>query len=409
MKRYCLALTFAAVLLSLANPVNAQPWEFSAPIDVTIKTGSGIYHHLESSGRRNIAVSGKTVAVAWEDNRSGSPQIYIAFKPGAAREFTAAIKMSSGKEAFEPSLVALDGERFAIAWEQDGRIHARIVSAKEQGPALATSPVGAAQASLDFDANKLTLVYSRQDGPRQRVWLQQLEINGDNLRGTKDCAIDAEQPKEDQLYPTSVRVGDRTIVAWEDRRLGHTNIMGAESRDAVPCRFTTPQRITEQLPRMSTRYGRGRGAARVALARYAGDQVLAVWADKRDFLEGYDIYTANLQENKPGQIGKNMKVQDDFGGNAHQWHAAVASDGIGKPVVAWDDKREGNANIMVSWREGDRWSDDLAVPGASGPAEQAHPSIYIDKDQQLHVVWVERATVGGTTRLRYTVGRAVKP
>jgi len=396
-------------LLALAaamTSANAAPWEFTPAIDVTHTAGDGVFHHLESSGRRNIAVTDDYVAVAWEDNRSGAPQIYLAMKRHAAKGFVAEIKISSGGEAFEPSLAALDRDRFVVAWEQDAKIHARVVGSKQSGPVTVIGPAGSSQASLDYDAPYLTLVYSRPDGQRQRVWVQQLAVAGEALRTTQDCAVDLETPKEDQLYPTAVRVNDRIVVAWEDRRLGHTNIMGARSQDASSCQFTRPYRITEAQPRMSAKYGRGRGAARVAVARYAQGKVMAVWADKRDFLEGYDIYGADYQDDPSKLFGKNIKVQDDFGGVAHQWHPTVTGDGQGMPVVAWDDKRDGNANIMLSWRIGDRWSDDLTVPGASGPGEQAHPSIVIDQRRNLHIVWVERATVGGSTRLRYTLGRA---
>ncbi|HKK14644.1 MAG TPA: hypothetical protein VKA14_08285, partial [Gammaproteobacteria bacterium] len=46
----------------------AAPWEFSPAIPVTRVHGPGIFHHLESAGRKNVAVAGSRVAVAWSDN-----------------------------------------------------------------------------------------------------------------------------------------------------------------------------------------------------------------------------------------------------------------------------------------------------------------------------------------------------
>ena len=107
MKRLCVIIGLWLTAFSL--PVQAQPWEFSPPILVTGIQGPGIFHHLESSGRHNIAVSAGTVAVAWEGNHDGTPHIYLARKAPSANAFMPAIQISGSGEAFEPSLLALDG------------------------------------------------------------------------------------------------------------------------------------------------------------------------------------------------------------------------------------------------------------------------------------------------------------
>jgi hypothetical protein len=139
------------------------------------------------------------------------------------------------------------------------------------------------------------------------------------------------------------------------------------------------------------------------LGAFGSSEVLAVWADKRKYWEGYDIYAAGYLGN--GRFGPNTKVQDEFGDFARQWHAAVAGDINGRVAVAWDDEREENSDIMLSWREDGGWSEDLPLPDASGDGQQAHPSIVMDAEGNLHVAWVERAEKDGPTRLRYQFGR----
>jgi hypothetical protein len=183
--------------------------------------------------------------------------------------------------------------------------------------------------------------------------------------------------------------------------------MASQQNNKKSCRFHSPQRISEGLTGRSATYGKGHGVARVALAQYGVGQVLAVWADKRDFREGYDIYSAHYQPGNKQLFGANIKVQDSFGGVAQQWHATVAGDQSGRLVVAWDDKRDGDANIMLSWLEDDDWSDDFAVPGAAGTGEQSHPTISLDEEGNLHLAWIERTTIDGPTRVRYLFGRAI--
>ena len=396
------------LLTALISSVQAQLWEFTAPLEVTPTSGEGIFHHLESAGRRNIAVSGDTIAVAWEDNRDGTPRIYLARKTRSAASFSSEIKISGSGEAYEPSLVALAQNRFALAWEEEGRIHARLVGPAGAGPVMLVGETNASQASLAVQGEQLFVVYSQRDGQFARIWLQPLAIQTLNLRPLQGCPVDAVPPEDDQFYPTAVSLAKRLIVAWEDRRPGHTVIMAAQNSEQATCTFSSPQRISERPagPRMP--YGKGHGVARVALAGYGSRQALAVWADKRDFREGYDIYAADYQSESDALFGPNVKVQDSFGGYAQQWHASVAGHASGHLVVAWDDNRDGDANIQLSWREASDWSDDLAVPGATGPGEQSHPSLHLDRDGNLHLAWIERTTIGGPTRVRYLFAKAVK-
>ena len=396
------------LLTAVSLHTQAQPWEFEEPIYVTQTGGTGIFHHLESAGRRNVAVSGETVAVAWEDDRDGTPRIYLARKDRQARKFSAEIKISGKGEAYEPSLVALDHNRFGLAWEESGRIHVRLVGPAGAGPVLIMDDANAIQVNLATNGQQLMLVYSRTEGRFGRIWLQRLAVDGLKLISKQRCPVDAEAVKDDQLFPVAVSMGDRTLVAWEDRRPGHTIIMAAQNSQQAPCHFTPPQRISERPPGPSMPYGKGHGVARVAMDRFGKNRALAVWADKRDFREGYDIYAADYPAGNAQLFGPNIKVQDSFGEYAQQWHATVAGHADGRLVVAWDDNRDGNADIMLSWREGDDWSDDLAVPGAAGAGEQNHPSICLDQEGNLHLAWIERKIVGGPTRLRYLFGRVIK-
>lgn len=403
-----LQLTCFGLLLAAAFNVQAEPWEFAEPIIVTTGSNEKVFHHLESSGRRNIAVSADTVAVVWEDDRDGAPRIYLARKKLDSRVFSPDIKLSGNGDAFEPTLLALGNNRFAVAWEEDARIHLRIITPTELGPVIVLDNNDGAQPSLALHNQQLLLVYSQRDARFARIWMQDIEINDKTLQPNKACAVDAEPAQDDQLYPTAVSLADRVIVAWEDRRPGHTIIMAAQNDNPKSCRFSPPQRISENVPDQNSTFGKGAGVARVALAQYNDGEVLAVWADKRDFREGYDIYSANYRPGSKQLFGPNIKVQDSFGGIAQQWHATAAGDASGRLVVSWDDKRDGDANIMLSWLEDGVWSDDIIAPGAAGAGEQNHPGITLDEEGNLHLVWVERATIDGPTRVRYLFGKAAR-
>lgn len=73
-------LILGNLLGCLAFVANAE-WEFSTKVDVAPQNNSNkVFHHLDASGRANIAISADQLAVVWEDNHAGSPQVYIAYK-----------------------------------------------------------------------------------------------------------------------------------------------------------------------------------------------------------------------------------------------------------------------------------------------------------------------------------------
>jgi hypothetical protein len=402
MSRRC-ARAIGAVLLA-PGLTFAQPWTFGEPIAVTGSAGPGVFHHLESAGRRNIAVSGDTVGVVWEDNRDGTPRVYLARK-GADAEGFRELRISGDAEAYEPSLVGLGGDRFVLAWEEGGQVLARVVGPDGPGPASRLSTEAGAQASLAMDGARVLALWSERAGPVARIRAARLEVGADGgLVVLAACPVDPEPPAADQLYPAAATVAGRAVAAWEDRRAGHTVIMAGVAEPGRPCRFERPQRISEDPPGPQMPYGKGHGVARVALGADGETGLLAAWADKRHFREGYDVYAARYL---PGEdrFGDNVRVQDAFGGLARQWHVAVAGAAGAGPVVAWDDDREGNPDVMLSWPEAGGWSDDLPIPGASGPSEQTHPAVALDGAGRLHTAWVERETRGGPTRLRYLLGR----
>ena len=226
-----------------------------------------------------------------------------------------------------------------------------------------------------------------------------------DARLESDCPVDRKEPTDEQLYPVPAAVADELVVAWEDRRPGHTIIMAAASGRGDPCAFSEPVRIskrsggTRNLP-----YGKGHGVSRVTLAPFGASGLYAIWEDKRNFREGYDIYGA-LYLGK-GQFDDNARVQDDFGEMAKQWHASLGGDAEGRLIAAWSDEREGNSDIFLSVWSGGQWNESTPLSSASGSVQQAHPSIVLDAAGNLHAAWVERDEVNGPTRLLYSFGKA---
>jgi hypothetical protein len=381
----------------LASPARAD-WDFAPALDVA--AGKGLFHHLEASGRQALALSGDRVALVWEDDRSGSPRCYLAIQAGGQAPFQEQV-FGQG-ECFAPGITALDNGQFAVIWEDETGINAARVDAT-LGPALGLSEKGGQAALAWHPALGLQAAWTRPEGRHQRLWLGRLEQDDHGaLRLAAPEPLEAQPPRDDQMYPALAACGPGFTLAWEDRRLGHTVIFSSTSPDGRT--WSPPVRVSHNTTgkAQGTDLGRGTGAMRPTLA-CAGEKPVTVWLDKRDFLSGYDVYAA-----LPGQK-KNTKVQDSFGDAIAQWHPAAAGNARGGLVVAWDDDRDGTQDIWLSRQTGDgSFGEDTAPPPAAGPNLQSDPVLVLDAAGTLHLAWVERSPEGAS-RLRYTTGRPVSP
>lgn len=389
--------------VSLPALADTPPWQFTDASTVVTQAPSQTFYHLESAGRKNIAANAERAVVIWEDNRSGQPQIYVAPKMHGQTEFAATIAVSVGKAAYEPVIATLSADRFLFAWEQDGEIWVRSMNGSALGPPKRLAGA-ASQVSLAASGERIVAVWAQTLDGQPKIMAASLRVDAEGVvHSAPSRAVDRTAGKAEQAYPSVALSGASTVVAWEDRRHGHTVIYSAFA--AADLAFGAARRLNEQPPTRSAVFGRGSGVARVALASLGEKKIAAVWLDKRDFTGGYDTYLA-ISENGGRQFGANQKVQDDFGEGISQWHAALAADVAGRLAVVWHDERDGSGDLWLSWPIQAGFSADLAVPGPAGPRRhRSHPSIALDPQGDLHLAWIERQTETHAQSLRYTHAR----
>ncbi len=392
MKRVLAGLLFAA------TPAVAQ-WTFTDAVPVSGNTAPNVFAHLESAGRRAIAVHENGVALVWEDNRNGTPQAYLALKPAPDAAFRSPQQLSTGAEAYEPVIAAVS-QGFVAAWEQDGNVHMRVVRHDGLGPVQRLDDTHTSQVTLHAAGDRLFAAWAAREKGPARIIVAPLSIADDRIRIGKPVAADAVPAQAPQLYPSLAHAGRRLVVAWEDRRAGHTRLFYACTSMGDALTFSKPMQLNETPPARSEVFGRGTGVTRVALADN-GAGVTAVWMDKRDFQGGYDIYAARLE--KACRFGTNEKVQDMFGENTPQWHPTVAMAADGTTAAVWDDPRDGTPDLWLSQRGRTDWRDDIAVEPAHGPGRQDNPAILFDTQGRLHIVWLHAAE-GEPVRVMYAVG-----
>ncbi|HYP69212.1 MAG TPA: hypothetical protein VEP67_13295 [Thiobacillaceae bacterium] len=404
----------AVIAVVWAGQVHAG-WQFLSPVDV-FEARPGVFPHLDAANRQGVAGSGGWVAVAWEDNRSGTSQCYARFKGQGESGFGREIRLSS-KPCIEPVIVGLGGGRFAAGWEEDGTVWVALVQPGKFVAPRQLSSSESAQITLAYDPQGgLFAAWVARSGDHLQLRVGRLEVTGNEIRLTHSGPVEMQPPIEDQAYPAlAVNADGSVVVVWEDRRFKHTLMLVAHSQDGE--HFGAPYRLIDSNRSLSAgpgaKLGAGMGAMRPTLARCGtgpvpnpgdpaatGSCLVAVWLDKRDFLSGYDVYAA-LSANGGRSFGHNLKVQDSFGDSIAQWHAAVAANRHGRVVAMWDDDRDGSSDIWLATWTGKGFSDNVAVPGASGPGSQTDPMLYLDDAGRLHLTWLDQAEQAADTRIRY--------
>lgn len=397
------AITF--IVLVLATTVAAaEPWTFSPAMDVSDVNRTGVFPHLDSSGRKNIAVGPRHVAVVWEDNRNGSPQAYIAIKHLNGTQFPASRRLSAGREAFEPVVVWLRDDVFVAAWEEDGRIVARLCGDRGLGPPHAVGRPGSAHAALAAkDGKSVAAAWAQQEMRYTRVMSAWMQYGADGgLRPVRPVPVEAAVLAGNQSYP-ALEITNRGIVAaWEDGRNPSNILLAAHSQDGK--RFSTPKQINEVIKK-SAAYGEASTVARISLTTPGGDDIAALWLDKRAYISGYKVY-ASLSRDGGRRFGANEKVQDAFGDSIPQWHASIVADAK-RMVAVWDDSRDDTPDVWMAVREDGAWSDNISVLPASGKGAQTSPAAVLDAMGNVHLAWLSHD--GEVTRVRYSVGRPGGP
>ena len=390
-------------LLLLSRSVIATGvWQFDQRLAISAAPTPGVYHHLEGAGRRHIALSSDTLAVIWEDDHSSNPQVYVAFKQLSERAFSSPLPVSSGQEAYEPAIAALAANRFVLLWEQDAAVYARLLHNGQLSRAIRLSSANASHASVASNGQQAFAVWREQRDTGWSLWVSALSFDAE---GQPNRASPSRLQPQDSaaalLYPSLVANDAGLTVAWEDRSHGHTRLKYSFSADNGDS-FSAPQFLNEFYSNRNE-YDKGSGVTRVAMDSFAGGEIISAWMDKRNGSSGYAIY-AGLGGGD--SFGPDEKVQSAEGDGLSHHNPAVAGNRAGDFVVAWDDYRSGDSDIWLShYSEAGAWSQDVAPATASGAGEQTQPSIALDEQGGLHLIWVERKAAEGATQLWYSFGR----
>ena len=389
--------------LSLESTASDR-WVFGKPIEVTPKPQAGVFQHLEGANRKHIASSGEVLAVVWEDNRTQDPQIYLSIKEPLNNQFSPAIQISTGVEAYEPAIASLPRQGFVITWEQDAEVFTRSFSRGQLSEPLQLSGSSAGHATVTTVDDQIYIAWREQVGREWFLKVSALSVNNDNkLKIQRTTSVEASGAKTPILFPALGVNSAGLCISWEDRRAGHTRLMFSYSKDHAK-KFSPPQYLNEFYSNRNE-YDKGNGVTRVSIAAFGEDEIVAAWMDKRRGENGYGIYGA-LGAEGGESFSPNERIHSQNGDKLPHYNPSTAGNISGDFVVVWDDFRQGDSDIWLStYNDDSEWAEDFSPAVASGAGEQSHPSVSMDEAGNLHLIWMQRADVNAAGQLWYSFGK----
>lgn len=307
-----------------------------------------------NASRPQIAGVGDFVYAVWQDDRSGSSDVYFSRSVNDGLDWSATNRrldtapIGAG-ESFEPQIAA-EEDFVYVVWE-DTR-------------------------------NGRSDIYFNRSTDRGSTWL------------ASDVRLDTDFPGENaSKRPRLACSGENVYVVWLDWRSGASGVRFNSSFDGGSSWQPSDQRIDG-----STEFGPPATGAEICAS---GQRVHVVWSDERDGAS--DIYYDTSADGGFGWQEADRRLDSTLPGSSRSDELAIAGDGS-RVYVVWQDERWGYPDIYFnrSLDDGAHWLPfDLRLdddPIGTGIA--TNPDLFCDGDTVM-ATWEDKK-VGELEDIRFS-------
>lgn len=368
-----------------------------------------------SAGQRGLAIGSEGVAVAvWSDTREGKSNIYLAKTRDGGRTFGSNVRVNdvSGTAGLFGATVALDRQNRAhVVWfdnrdgdydiyyagesdrpdeftpairindDKDHPVEADVFGDDE--PAGSTGPTFQTLPSLVVDQNGAIYV-AWQDYRRNQADIYFAKSTDGGKTFSRNLRVNDDIGRAGQLYPSLAVGADGVLyLAWHDFRKGNQDIYFSRSTDGGKT-FSRNIRVNDD-PETA-------GQFNPSLAVDTKGTVYVAWHDLRD--GNADIYFA-VSRDGGVTFGPNRRLNDDRG-EAYQFHPSLAVGRDNTVAVAWEDYRNGQADIYLAYSAdgGGTFSPNVRINDDRRPADHLHASLAAGEQGELMVIWEDQRDDG---------------
>ncbi|HNS20240.1 MAG TPA: putative Ig domain-containing protein [Sedimentisphaerales bacterium] len=345
--------------------------------------------------------SNGTLYVVWQDNRRGNWDVFVSLTSDGRTFTRATLVTDSNDNEIEP-VVAVDSgspARVYVAWQDDrsGNQDIYVASSTNAFASITTSAVttdAADQLAPDIAVDAGNTAYL--------VWTDKRNGLAD-IYGASSASSWANRPlvtsAGSQTDPALAIAPGGSLLhwVWVDSASGDTNICYASS-SGLPSAPVTGASLIDDTS--------GAAQSDPAIACSADGKVFVCWQDARNigaYGADTDVYFAEIGSG----AGKTNILIGDGGSEANQSEPAIAVTAVGQPYVIWTDDRTTATEIYcaaTTYVDPTPLHSTLVV-AATGATVGANPAAINDTDDVSIVVPAGACP----TDLRITISKILNP
>jgi hypothetical protein len=339
-----------------------------------------------------VAFDGTNYLVVWYDSRSGSS--YDIYGTRVAQNGTVlnptgiAISTAANYQYFPD--VSFDGTNYMVVWQDNrsgtfdiyaSRVAQNGVVLDPAGIQISTATDEQNYPAIDFDGTNYFVVWDDgRSGSEYDIYGTRVDTNGTVLN---PAGIAISTASDDQRMPSVSFDGSNYLVSWHDRRDGSNyDIYGArvnqsgvvQEPSGIPIANIDVQQLTAEV------------------ISYSG-QWLVAWRDHRNGSYS-DIYGSRISSSGTVTDADGILIASSA---QAQSKPAVASDGTNYLVV-WQEDRGGGPPFDIYGMRIDasgRQLDEDAIPISTSTGSQEYPAVAFDNDSIYLVMWQDDRSGSG--------------
>ncbi len=284
---------------------------------------------------KNIAVSGTTIHVVWDDNRDGNYEIYYKRSTDAGLSWSADDRITNQSATSDQPTISASGSNVLITWsdERDGfwavyykqstdngaswGAHTRVTSVNSvQG-----YPVSA------YNGNVIHIVWEDERDGNTEIYYKRSANNGNNWGSDLRITNQADESYNPDIACPNLLY---THIVWRDYRDGNWEVYYKRSTDGG-VNWGSPVRLTNNV---TDSYS--------PVVTASGTSIFTAWYDNRD--GNYEIYLKRSTDNGANwEADSRITNEPNFSTSPSIFSSAGS---FGQYVhIAWQDNRDGNWEI----------------------------------------------------------------
>lgn len=333
--------------------------------------------------------SAGNVYVVWQDYRHGSQaKIYAQkYSSGVAQWAGDKVIGSANNQILPDVLVDDSGNGLYIAWNDNsnGNQDAYLVKLHTAtGNDLwgGSRKIDTAADNQDQTKPRLALapdgdlIVAWQDSRNDSGDIYAIRYKNDHSTEWNEFKVSSDGGSSEQNTPVVITgADDNTYVAWVDLRDGNQDVYAQKLSPAAAKLWAGDLKINSDGGSTNQSYPN--------LAIDADNDLYAVWTDERNGATNQDIYAQKIASSSQIKLwgSSDFLINTDAGTSTNQYNPSIAVDTDKNVFIVWTDERYGNQDVYaqkVDVNINRQWSPDLRVNVNTGGSDQTYPDVTIN-------------------------------